>query len=106
MGEREERVDSDDVQAVFNKFNGFEYYSREEIRFDESRGAEDGDPILTQFVEVSTICDACKEIINDPNKKDPQTRPDQFNVHLDDVIKGSTKSEAIIKDLTRKFGES
>lgn len=55
LGEREERVDSDDVQAVFNKFNGFEYYSREEIRFDESRGAEDGDPILTQFVEVSTI---------------------------------------------------
>lgn len=105
LGEREERVDSDDVQAVFNKFNGFEYYSREEIRFDESRGAEDGDPILTQFVEVSTICDGCKEIINDPKKKDPQTRPDQFNVHLDDVIKGSTKSEAIIKDLTRKFGE-
>lgn len=26
-------------------------------------------------------------------------------MRLDDVIKGSTKSEAIIKDLTRKFGE-
>lgn len=99
------KVDSDDVQAVFNKFNGFEHCSREEIRFDESGGAEDGDPILTQFVDERSIRKHCTEILNDPNRKDAQTSLDEFNVHLDDVIEGSIKSEAKIHDLTRKFGE-
>lgn len=43
--------------------------------------------------------------MNDPNRKDAQTSLDEFNVHLDDVIEGSIKSEAKIHDLTRKFGE-
>ena len=92
-----ENLNDDSARGVANKFN------ENDIRFDESRGEADGDPILKLFLSSQDIVKACEEIVCGKNgKKDSQLKVSDFNLTLDDLI-GTQKSTSKIDELYRVF---
>lgn len=93
----DKNIDEDLAKAIANKFN------ENDIRFDESKGDSDGDPILSQFVEKQKITKACEDIVCGKNgKNDPQLRTNDFKLVLDDLM-GTQKSGSKIDELYRIF---
>ena len=95
-----EEIDSKEVQAVANKFNDIG------IRFDESKGNADGDPILTRFVRedvIRTYCGRLLDKMHDAKKCHPKYRSYDFKKHLDDVIDGTKKAGDMKKELCKTF---
>ena len=93
----DKNIDEDLANAIANKFN------ENDIRFDESKGDSDGDPILRQFVEKQKIIKACEDIVSGKNgKNDIQLRTSDFTLDLDELM-GSQKSGSKIDELYRVF---
>lgn len=92
-----ENLNDETAQRIANKFN------ENDIRFDESGGDADGDPILKLFLNHQTISKACEEIVNGVNgKKNPQLRLPSFTLSLDDLM-GTKKSGLKVEELYHIF---
>jgi len=90
---------SDIAQEIANEFN------KTDFRFDESKGDEDGDPILNHFVDKTEIDIFSKEQVYSNKKKQYEltTTSGGWGVSLDDVEKSSVKSDEKIKNLCDVF---
>lgn len=93
----DENINEDTAQRIANKFN------ENDIRFDESGGDADGDPILKLFLNYQAITKACEDIVCGINgKKDPNLKSADFVLSLDDLM-GAKKSESKIQELYQIF---
>lgn len=93
----DENINEDTAQRIANKFN------ENDIRFDESGGDADGDPILKLFLNHQTITKACEDNVCGINgKKDPSLKSANFALSLDDLM-GAKKSDSKIQELYQIF---
>ena len=93
----DKNISEDIAQKIANKFN------ENDIRFDESAGDADGDPILRLFLNHQTITKACEDIVCGINgKKDPSLKSADFSLSLDDLM-DTKKSESKIQELYQIF---
>lgn len=95
----DENINEKTAQRIANKFN------ENDVRFDESGGDDDGDPILKLFINRQNILKASEEVVCGINgKKDTQLKSIDFNMSLDDLM-GAKKSDSKIQELYQIFDQ-